>query len=227
MITAHDLWFSYDGGEPYVLRGVELHIPRGEYVSVVGDNGSGKSTLMRLALGLLKPARGTIECAADVTGYVPQRRAEQNAAFPLTVAEMLRSYARLRHIDKSRRSADTEASRVLELVGLSDKRGALVGELSGGQSQKMLIARALIGSPELLVFDEPSTGIDRASAEEIYALMRRLNRDDGVTIVSVEHNLAAAMANSTHIYHLSGGHGHICTPEQYAREFLGDSDVTA
>jgi zinc transport system ATP-binding protein len=83
-----------------------------------------------------------------------------------------------------------------------------------------MIARALMGSPELLVLDEPSTGVDAGSQKEIYGLLRQINRENGVTIVSVEHNLEAAVINSTLIYHLAEGRGHLCTPKQYAAEYL-------
>jgi len=215
MITAHKLYFSYTGASPYALTGLELNIAAGEYVSILGDNGSGKSTLVRLILGLLRPTRGEVLTSAKRIGYVPQRSDYAQRDFPLTVGEMLRAYARIVGAD-----AKTEVREVLELTGLQALERKLVGGLSGGESQRTRVARALIGAPELLIFDEPSTGIDHASQEEIYALMRRLNRERGTTIVSVEHNLTAAMANSTLIYHLHGGHGHICTPEQYAEEFL-------
>lgn len=220
MITAHDLYFSYTNAPPYVLSGVELEIKGGEYISVVGDNGSGKTTLMRLLLGLLKPVRGNVKIDAKRIGYVPQRSDYGNKGFPLTVGEMLKSYAKIVGAD-----AKTEVPEVLRLTGMMGFESALVGELSGGQSQKTRVARALIGSPGLLIFDEPSTGIDAASSDEIYSLIRKFNRDYGVTIVSVEHNLKAAVENSTLIYHLSGGHGHICTPSQYAGEFLGADNV--
>ncbi|MDR0839201.1 MAG: metal ABC transporter ATP-binding protein [Oscillospiraceae bacterium] len=215
MITAQGLYFSYTNSPPYALAGIELSINAGEYISVVGDNGSGKSTLMRLILGLLRPTRGTVETRAERIGYVPQRSDYARRDFPLTVGEMLRSYARIIKAD-----AKAETAGVLALTGMQGHERSLVGDLSGGESQRTRLARALIGSPELLIFDEPSTGIDRGSQEEIYGLLRRLNRERGITIVSVEHNLTAAMANSTLIYHLHGGHGHSCTPEQYAEEFL-------
>ena len=216
MITARDVYFSYTNAKPYTLSGISLHIDRGEYISVVGDNGSGKTTLMRLVLKLLKPTSGSIETSSVRVGYVPQRGDYQNREFPLTVGEMLKSYAKIVGANHK-----TSVPEVLERTGLAGFEKALTGELSGGESQKARIARALIGSPELLIFDEPSTGIDLVSGEAIYALLRSLNRENGITVVSVEHNLQAAMENSTHIYHLSGGHGHICTPRQYANEFLG------
>ena len=215
MISARELYFSYNGAPPYVLSDVDFDINNGEYVSVVGDNGSGKTTLIRLALGLLKPVRGYINTSAKITGYVPQRSGRAEAGFPLTVFEMLNSYRRLLKVrDKN------VIFEALALVGMSGYENTLARSLSGGQSQKILIARALIGEPELLVLDEPSTGIDAGSQEDIYRILRTLNREKGITVVSVEHNLAAAVSNSTEIYHLSGGHGHICTPQQYAEEYL-------
>ena len=220
MIIARNVYFSYTNTKPFTLSGIGLHIDRGEYVSVVGDNGSGKTTLMRLVLKLLKPTSGSIETAAERIGYVPQRSDYNNHDFPLTVGEMLKSYSKI--VGANHKNSVPE---VLERCGLVGLEKALTGELSGGESQKARIARALIGSPELLIFDEPSTGIDLASGDAIYALLRSLNRENGITVVTVEHNLKAAMENSTHIYHLAGGNGHICTPRQYANEFLGAGDV--
>jgi len=219
MICAQKLYFSYTGAPPFVLGGIDLDVQRGEYVSVVGDNGSGKTTLMRLALKMLKPNSGSIATSATQVGYVPQR-AGADAGFPITVFEMLNSYRKLLKI-KDKGAIDA----ALSLVGMQDFRNALTKTLSGGQSQKTLIARALMGEPDLLVLDEPSTGIDPGSQEDIYAILRRLNKENGITIVSVEHNLTAAVSNSTLIYHLSNGRGHICTPRQYADEFLPEKQI--
>jgi zinc transport system ATP-binding protein len=222
MIRAEDLYFSYTGLPPYVLQGIHLTIGVGEYVSIVGENGSGKSTLVRLFLKFLKPTRGSVEIHAPRIGYVPQKSELAYSGFPITVREMLSSYRALLKIKD--KGALTQS---LRQVGLEDFSHALMGTLSGGQVQKALIARALMGSPALLILDEPSAGIDMDSQREIYGLIKRLNQEKGITIVSVEHNLEAAVNNSTLIYHLSGGHGHICTPQQYAEEFLkgggGDS----
>ncbi len=216
MIKAENLHFSYTGTTPYILRGLNLHVDKGEYVSVVGDNGSGKSTLIRLILKLIKPTSGSIETFSKRTGYVPQKNDGAQAGFPITVFEMLDSY---RHLLKLK-GKDVIAES-LRQVGLTDFSGALMGTLSGGQSQKILIARALMGSPDLLILDEPSTGVDTGSQKEIYGIIKKLNVEHGITIVSVEHNLVAAISNSTLIYHLDGGHGHICTPAQFSAELTG------
>jgi zinc transport system ATP-binding protein len=216
MIKAENLIFSYTGAPPFILNGLSLHVGKGEYVSVVGDNGSGKSTLVKLILRFLKPTGGSLETAASRIGYVPQRHDAGNGGFPITVFEMLNSY---RHLLKLKDKDVIKDS--LSQVGLSGFSGALMGTLSGGQSQKILIARALMGSPDLLILDEPSTGVDDASQKEIYGIIKRLNTEKGITIVSVEHNLVAAVSNSTLIYHLSSGHGHMCTPAKYAAEYTG------
>lgn len=215
MIQAKNLYFSYTGSPPYVLGGIDLTIHRGEYVSVVGENGCGKSTLMRLILNFLKPTSGTIVSRAGRIGYVPQRNDFSNSGFPITVYEMLNSYRRLLKL-KGRNIPQKS----LERVGMSAFSGFLMGNLSGGQTQKILIARALIGDPDLLILDEPSTGVDIGSQKEIYGFLREINRRNQITIVSVEHNLEAAVSNSTLIYHLINGKGHLCSPRQYADEYL-------
>jgi zinc transport system ATP-binding protein len=216
VIKAENLYFSYTGVKPFILCGIDLEIRDGEYVSVVGDNGSGKSTLIKLMLKLLKPTSGSLSVAAHKIGYVPQKSDFSASGFPITVYEMLDSYRKLMKIKSKTAVMDS-----LQQVGLQDYAGALLGTLSGGQSQKAFIARALMGNPELLILDEPSTGVDAGSQKEIYGIIRTLSREHGMTIVSVEHNLTAAISNSTLIYHLSGGHGHICTPDQYAVEYTG------
>lgn len=215
MIRAENLFFSYTGSPPYILNGINLEIRRGEYVSVVGENGCGKSTLMRLILKFLRPSAGTIVSEAKRVGYVPQRNDFSNAGFPITVYEMLNSYRRLLKIkDKG------VLAQKLEQVGMTAFSNALMGTLSGGQTQKILIARALLGEPDLLILDEPSTGVDIGSQTEIYGFLKELNQRKSITIVSVEHNLEAAVANSTLIYHLVSGQGHLCSPQKYADEFL-------
>ncbi|WP_313563386.1 metal ABC transporter ATP-binding protein [Ruminiclostridium cellobioparum] len=215
MIKTENLYFSYTGSPPYVLDSINLEIRDGEYVSVVGENGSGKSTLMRLILKFIKPTSGSIVSRAKRIGYVPQKNDFSNSNFPITVYETLNSYRRLLKIKNKSVIAEN-----LEQVGMSSFAGALMGTLSGGQSQKILIARALMGNPDLLILDEPSTGVDINSQQEVYGFLKKINQENGITIVSVEHNLDAAISNSTLIYHLKDGQGHLCTPGQYAEEFL-------
>jgi zinc transport system ATP-binding protein len=213
MITIHDLYFSYTGNAPFMLSGLNLEVPEGAYISIVGNNGCGKSTLLRLILGFLKPVKGGIHVDTSRIGYVPQR-SEVNTGFPITVEEAIHSYGRLLHM----KHIDT--SSILSVTGMQDKKHELMGDLSGGQHQKVLIARALMGKPELLILDEPSTGVDVKSQQEIYSKLYDLNRKEGLTILAVEHNLEAATRNSTMMYHIASGQGHLCTPEHYISEYL-------
>ena len=95
---------------------------------------------------------------------------------------------------------------------MTEFKDRLISKLSGGQAQRVSIARALIGNPDLIILDEPSTGIDRKNQEGIYSLLCELNQVYHITIISVEHNLEMALANSTNIYHIANGQGHLCSP---------------
>jgi len=212
MLSVQNLSFRYDAYSKYVLEDISFEVEKGEYVSIVGENGSGKSTLVRLLLGLLKPTTGEVQQRASSIGYVPQKKINLTH-FPLTVFELLDSYRRVLKV-KDRNTVYS----MLEEVGLLGFEKKLAGELSGGQLQKLYIARALINKPELLILDEPSTGIDVKGQREIYTILKRLNQDSKITIVSVDHNLDAAVANSTVIFHIANGKGHFCNPKKYAVE---------
>ena len=214
MLSVQNLSFRYDAYSKYILEDISFEVKKGEYVSIVGENGSGKSTLVRLLLGLLKPTSGEVQQRASSIGYVPQKKINLTH-FPLTVFELLDSYRRVLKV-KDRNTVYN----MLEEVGLLGFEKKLAGELSGGQLQKLYIARALINKPELLILDEPSTGIDVKGQREIYTILKRLNQDSKITIVSVDHNLNAAVANSTVIFHIANGKGHFCNPKKYAVEAI-------
>ena len=212
MLSVQNLSFRYDAYSKYILEDISFEVEKGEYVSIVGENGSGKSTLVRLLLGLLKPTTGEVKRQASSVGYVPQKKINL-AHFPITVFELLDSYRRVLKVKDK-----LTVYNMLEEVGLLGFEKKLAGELSGGQLQKLYIARALINNPELLILDEPSTGIDVKGQREIYTILKRLNQDSKITIVSVDHNLDVAVANSTVIFHIANGKGHFCNPKKYAVE---------
>lgn len=217
MIKLEQVAFSYDTGSE-LLKDINMQVNDGEYIAIVGENGSGKSTLLKLLLGLLTPAGGTVTNTFKRIAYVPQRFESLNSQFPITVYEVLDYYRRVLKI------ADKAAvQRSLELMHVEQLRHQLIGTLSGGQCQKVLIARALLGEPDLLIFDEPSTGIDVKSQQDLYPFMQRLNKEQGITIITVEHNLKFAAHNADRMFHVCNGRGHFCSPEAYLEEYVADN----
>ncbi|WP_032120759.1 metal ABC transporter ATP-binding protein [Clostridium amazonitimonense] len=215
MIQIKNLCFSYEGSEPYILDNVNLHIPEGSYFSIVGENGSAKSTLIKLILKLLKPVKGSIELGTSNIGYVPQKLDSFNSQFPITVKELLTNHKKVSKIDDA-----NSIEKSLDIVSMGAYKNKLIGSLSGGQQQKIFIGRALMGSPKLLILDEPSTGIDLQSQKEIYSIIKKLNAEKNITVISVEHNLDAVLENSTNVYELSSGNGILYTCKEYKNKIL-------
>lgn len=213
MVYFKNVGFYYDKQTNPILTNISLHIPKGEYISVLGENGSGKTTFIKLILKLEKPTSGMINCISTNIGYVPQKKTNRQN-IPITVFEFLDAYRKLIKIKNKNRIDE-----LLQQTDIQEKKHALVSTLSGGQLQRVLIARALIGNPDLLILDEPSSGIDLQGEQEIYALLKKLHTS-GHTIISVEHNLQAALHNSTTLFHIAKGSIHPCSPNQYSAEFL-------
>lgn len=211
MITINNMSFSYVKGSD-LLKDINLNIPTGVYLSILGENGSCKSTLIKLILGLLKPDCGSIELSTKKISYVPQRLDNFNGEFPITVREVLTSHSKAIKIKDS-----NAISNVLEKVNMSDFKNNLIGNLSGGQQQRIFIARALLGNPDLIILDEPSTGVDEKSQNEIYPLLQDLNINHGKTIISVEHNTKTALKYSTHILKLDNGHMKLYTKDEFVK----------
>ncbi|MBU3161401.1 metal ABC transporter ATP-binding protein [Clostridium frigoris] len=210
MININNLCFTYTNSKPYILDNVNLKIEKGSYISILGENGSAKSTLLKLILNLLKPTSGQIIINTSRIAYVAQKVENFNGQFPITVYEMLNCHRKILKLkDKNL------ISKSLKAVGMEDHIHNLIGNLSGGQQQKIFIARSLIGDPELLILDEPSTGIDIQSMEDIYGIIKGLNDNLGITVVSVEHNLKAALDNSTDIFEMSNRSGILYTINDY------------
>ncbi len=193
--------FAY-GGDP-VVEDVTLRIERGDFAVILGPNGSGKTTLIKLALGLIKPQSGSVRLlGADTArftdwrrvGYVPQVASGVHAAFPATVGEIVAHgrYAGFAPLAFWRGDKGADVDRALEIAGVSHLRRRRIGDLSAGQQQRALIARALVRSPELLALDEPIAGVDAHGEEQMYAVLRDLN-EHGVTALMVSHDIGAVM----------------------------------
>lgn len=188
--------FGY--GRAPLLRQATFSVARGEFVAVIGANGSGKTTLMRLGLGLLRPAEGEVRLFGTPLarfhdwhrlGYVPQR-ASLDAAIPVSVEEVVRSglAARLGLLRRPTAAQRRRLDHVIDLLGIGALRGAPMGRLSGGQQQRALIARALVTSPDVLVLDEPTTGVDAEAREVLRQTLDHLVATEGVAVVYVSHD---------------------------------------
>ncbi len=197
-LEVNNLSFHYH--ETPILDGVSFSVKAGDYVGLVGPNGAGKSTLIKIILGLLPLQFGEIKLFGtpiqtfnnwDAMGYVPQYvfRTERN--FPATVREVVESG----HLDQSSFWCQVGLAQchaideALLTTGITHLLGRRIGELSGGELQRVFIARALVSRPRLLILDEPTAGVDSQAQTEFYALLRKLNEKEGLAIILISHDL--------------------------------------
>ncbi|WP_042196771.1 metal ABC transporter ATP-binding protein [Paenibacillus camerounensis] len=186
--------FGY-GEEPVIDR-LTLDIEAGQFIGITGPNGAAKTTLLKLMLGLLRPWSGTVTLNQEIAaggrleiGYVPQQVASFNTGFPSSVRELVRSgcYGRLGLFRRFTKEQEELVERCLRQVEMWDYRNRRIGELSGGQKQRICIARALAQEPQVLVLDEPATGMDAASRAGLYKLMRHYVSVHKRTVIMVTH----------------------------------------
>ncbi len=197
-----DVAAAYDGEA--VLEDVDLTIAPGDFLGIVGPSGSGKSTLLRLLLGALRPAHGTIDAARGTrVGYVPQvETIDWN--FPVSVAEcVLMSRVRGRLAPWASKQEKAEVARVLDRLGIGGLADRHIRALSGGQQQRVFLARALLSEPDLLLLDEPTSGVDVRTRHEVLHLLGELN-DSGIAIVLTTHDLNGIAAHLPRLVCLNG-----------------------
>lgn len=198
--------FGYENQDAVV--DVSLEVNTGDYICIVGENGSGKSTLMKGILGLLKPTGGRIVFSEELKkagiGYLPQQTAAQKD-FPATVQEVVLSGCLSKRGNRPFYSAAERgvADFNMERLGIMDLKKNCYRDLSGGQQQRTLIARALCATDKLLVLDEPITGLDPSSAQDLYQIVRKLNREEKVAILMVSHDIGNIVKQAGKILHLS------------------------
>lgn len=197
-LEVKNLNFSYR--ETPVLENISFDVEEGEYLGVIGPNGGGKTTLIKLILGLLKPSSGTIKIFGhDIEhfeyrsqiGYVPQKSSQADLEFPASVLEIVKSgRTPLKGVFQKFNQHDLElVHKALKLTDLEKYKTKRLRELSGGERQKVYIARALVAEPKILILDEPTVAIDRAGQEKFYNFLSDLNKNLGITILFVSHDL--------------------------------------
>ena len=196
LIAAEGLAVRMGGTE--VLHDVSLTLERGEIVTIVGPNGSGKSTLLRVLIGALRPTRGRITRAAGLRiGYVPQKL-HIDPTLPMSVARFL-------NLPRRRPAAALRAA--LEEAGLPDLRDRQMADLSGGQFQRVLLARALLERPDLLILDEATQGLDQPGSAAFYRRIEEVRHETGCAVLMVSHELHVVMSASDRVICLNG---HVC-----------------
>jgi zinc transport system ATP-binding protein len=193
-----------------VLDAIDLAVGQGEFVALLGPNGGGKTTLLKLALGLLRPQEGSISLFGEAVdrfrrwqdiGYVPQRTSGLDGGFPGTVAEVvgMGAYRGVDPLAFFRPSLTPAVAEALRLVDMWHTRHRPIGELSRGQQQRVLVARALVQPRRLLLLDEPTAGIDQAGQQGFYSLLRDLHRDHGLTIFLISHDVGVVLEEATRV----------------------------
>lgn len=206
ILTCNHVTLGYDGVP--ILRDINFAVGSDTYLCVIGENGAGKSTLIKGILGLVRPMSGRIETGEGLRyneiGYLPQQTRVQKD-FPASVYEVVLS-GRINSMGMRPffGRADREAAHTnMELLGIDGLAHHCYQELSGGQQQRVLLARALCATRKLLLLDEPVAGLDPLAQRELYDLISRINKEQGIAIIMVSHDLPAAMKYSNHILHLS------------------------
>lgn len=208
IIEVKDVSFKYD--KEYVLENVSFDINKGEFVGIIGANGTGKSTLIKLILGILKPDMGSIlvngnnpmkSKSLENVGYVPQVGLSRGIDFPATVTEivMMNMYKDIGLFRFPNKKHVNRAIEVLDIVEMSQFAKKKFSDLSGGQQQRVVIAKAIVNKPDILILDEPTTGIDHKSEKALYELLDNLNKDKEITIVMISHDVEKIKRHSSKI----------------------------
>lgn len=220
-LICRDLSLGYDGAS--VCEHVDFKLDKGDYLCIVGDNGSGKSTLMKAILGLHAPTSGEIIKGEGLTvgsiGYLPQQ-SELQRDFPATVREVVLSgcVGTLRHRPFYSRSDKIKAHDAMKRLGICDLADKPYSTLSGGQQQRVLLSRALCAAKSIILLDEPVSGLDPVATAEMYELIESLNRDMGITVIMITHDVLAALRYATRILHMGSTPEFFESADDYRRK---------
>ena len=225
IIKIENITFGY--GRTNVLDEVSTTIKDGDFMGIVGPNGSGKSTMLKIFLGLLKPQKGTVK-VFDTNinkfnqwgkiGYIPQKATSFNQGFPATVEEVVSAnlYPMVGLAGRIGKLHMEKVDEALRIVDMLEYKKRIIGRLSGGQQQRVFIAKSLVSDPRVIFMDEPTVGIDQKSEESFYELMDSLNKNRGITLVIVTHDIGAIDKRVNRVLCLSEGklHEHDCLTNQ-------------
>lgn len=227
MIEVERLGFAY--ADQPILQEVDFSVMRGDFAAIIGSNGSGKSTLFKLLLGFLQPDCGKIRLMGQELGqfkswpkigYVPQNINVSGNGFPATALEVVRAnlFSKIGLMRFPKKCHQEKALEALRQVGMEAYAKSLISELSGGQQQKVMLARVLVSDPELILLDEPTTGVDAESTESLYRLLLQINQERGLTILMVTHDMERIYRFADRIFCLEYASLVELAPNQLERE---------
>ncbi|MBP3951672.1 metal ABC transporter ATP-binding protein [Bacillus suaedae] len=208
IVEVKNVSFKYE--KEWVIENSNFSLEEGQFLGLIGPNGSGKSTLINLILGLVKPDNGSIQVFGKPIkqfndwkeiGYISQKSNSFNSGFPASVLEVVRSglVSSLGMFCFLKQEHTQRALEALRLVGMEKFSKSNIGELSGGQQQRVFIARALVSEPSLIILDEPTVGVDTKNVNKFYDLLNRLNKENGVTLLMITHDLDRIKKYATEI----------------------------
>lgn len=219
LISCENAGLGYDNKA--IIENFDFRVYEGDYICVIGENGSGKSTLIKTLLGLIKPVSGKVVLSDTLKegaiGYLPQQTQIQKH-FPASVIEVVMSgfLNDMRKRPFYKKEEKAAAIKNLEKLEIIDLKNKCYGELSGGQQQRVLLARALCAADEILVLDEPVTGLDPAAAASLYDILQKLH-DEGMAIVMVTHDLKSIVGKTEKILHINEGGYFFGSVEEYRK----------
>lgn len=224
LLQVENVSLGYEG-KP-IATGLSFQVKTGDYLCIVGENGSGKSTLLKALLGLHKPLSGTIAWDKSLTrgavGYLPQQTRAQKD-FPATVYEVVLSGFLSGKGLRFFYTAGEKSAALMNMgkLGILELKDRCYRELSGGQQQRVLLARALCAAGEVLILDEPVTGLDPAAALDLYRTLDYLNGTEGIAVIMVTHDITAALSHATTILHAGHSGWFFGTAADYLRSDYG------
>lgn len=191
-IKVNNLNYSYDS--QLALKNISFEIKKGEYIGITGPNGGGKSTLINIILGLIDVPKNKVEFSKDISlgdiSFVPQLITNNFKVFPATVNEIVLTGLTYKKGRFKTKEKQEKVDKVLKYLGIESIKNKMIGDLSGGQKQKVLIARAIVSEPKILILDEPTSALDKHSRAKIYNMLDEM-RNNGKTIIHISHDIGS------------------------------------
>ncbi|SDL09914.1 zinc transport system ATP-binding protein [Halarsenatibacter silvermanii] len=223
-VRLRNVRFSYE--EEKAVRDVNLKLEKGDFAAFIGPNGSGKSTVIKMLMGALEPDEGRVEVLEkDVTrlrdwtdiGYISQEVREFNQSFPATVREIVGSnlYNEMGFFRFLNDRLEEKIHRALKLVDMENFRGRRIGNLSGGQQQRVFIARMMVNDPELILLDEPLSGVDIKTQDEFYRIIGDINSELNKTVIMVSHDVNVISSHANYVVCFENGRAHLHRSDEF------------